>query len=381
MVGGEIVSKEIKEVQKKIETTVEERIYLASQWKLIWWKFKRHKLALISLWVIGILYFIVLFCEFLAPYDPNRMFKDYIYAPPTIFYFFDDERITRPFVYGLTSRLNLETFRREVVQDRRTKYRIRLFYRGDIYRFWGLFETNLHLFGVDEGVIFLFGTDNLGRDIFSRVLYGARISLTIGLVGIFFSLILGILFGGLAGYFGGLIDELIMRGVDTLVSIPTLPLWMCLSAVLPRDWPIVRTYFAITIILSVVGWAGLARVIRGKFLSLKDDDFVTAARLAGCNELRIIFRHLFPSSLSYIIVSITLSIPNMILGETALSFLGLGLQPPAISWGVLLQQAQDLNAMRNYPWILIPCFFVFISVLMFNFLGDGLRDAADPYAR
>lgn len=375
------MAEEITADKEKVEISIDENIYLASQWKLIWWKFRKHKLALISLWILGCLYLIVLFCEVLAPYDPNRMFRDYIYAPPTAVHFFYKGRIVKPFVYGLTSRLNLETFRREVVQDKERVYKIKLFCRGDTYKFWGLFETNIHLFGVEEGVIFLFGTDNLGRDIFSRVLYGARISLTIGLVGIFLSLLLGILFGGLAGYIGGIVDELIMRSVDTLVSIPTLPLWMCLSAVLPRDWPIVKTYFAITIILSVVGWAGLARVIRGQFLSLKNEDFIIAARLVGCSEFRVIFKHLFPSSLSYIIVSITLSIPNMILGETALSFLGLGLQPPAISWGVLLQQAQDLNAMRIYPWILIPCFFVFISVLMFNFLGDGLRDAADPYAR
>lgn len=377
-----MMEKEVTDIQEKIETSIDESIYLASQWKLIWWKFRKHKLALVSLWILGFLYLIVLFCEFLSPYDPNKMFRDYIYAPPTTIHFFDNGRIVRPFVYGLTSRLNLETFRREMIQDKERVYKVKLLCRGDTYKFWGLFETNIHLFGVeDEGVIFLFGTDNLGRDIFSRVLYGARISLTIGLVGIFLSLLLGILFGGLAGYLGGVIDEFIMRTVDTLVSIPTLPLWMCLSAVLPRDWPIVRTYFAITIILSIVGWAGLARVIRGQFLSLKNEDFVIAARLVGCSEFRVIFKHLFPSSLSYIIVSITLSIPNMILGEIALSFLGVGLQPPAISWGVLLQQAQDLNAMRIYPWILIPCFFVFISVLMFNFLGDGLRDAADPYAR
>lgn len=375
------MAEEITADKEKIEISIDEEIYLASQWKLIWWRFRKHKLALISLWILGCLYLIVLFCEVLAPYDPNRMFRDYIYAPPTVVHLFDEGRIVKPFVYGLTSRLNLETFRREVIQDKERIYKIKLFCRGDTYKFWGLFETNIHLFGVEEGVIFLFGTDNLGRDIFSRVLYGARISLTIGLVGIFLSLLLGVLFGGLAGYIGGIVDELIMRAVDTLVSIPTLPLWMCLSAVLPRDWPIVKTYFAITIILSVVGWAGLARVIRGQFLSLKNEDFIIAARLVGCSEFRVIFKHLFPSSLSYIIVSITLSIPSMILGETALSFLGLGLQPPAISWGVLLQQAQDLNAMRIYPWILIPCFFIFISVLMFNFLGDGLRDAADPYAR
>lgn len=375
------MSKEVRKIEEKIETTIEEKIYLASQWQLMWWKFKRHKLAVVALWVLGMLYFIAIFCEFLAPYDPNKFFKEYPNTPPTRIHFFDNGKIVRPFVYGISLRLNLDTFRREVVLDKGEKYPIKFFCRGDVYRFWGIFETNVHLFGVEEGVIFLFGTDNTGRDIFSRVLYGTRISLTIGLVGIFLSLILGITLGGLAGYLGGVVDEFIMRTVDILASIPTIPLWMALSAAVPREWPVVKTYFTITIILSVVGWTGLARVVRGKFLSLKDEDFIIAARITGCSQFRIIFRHLFPSFLSYIIVSVSLSIPNMILGETALSFLGLGMQPPAISWGVLLQQAQDLNAMRNYPWILIPCIFVFVSVLMFNFLGDGLRDAADPYAR
>lgn len=371
-----------EEIKKEdLEIILEEKIYLASQWQLMWWKFKRHKLAVLAIWVLGILYFIAGFCEFIAPYGPDTSFEEYIYTPPTKIYFLDNGRLVRPFVYGLNVTLNFETFTREVTLDKDKKYPIRFFCRGESYRLWGLFESNIHLFGTDEGVVFLFGTDNLGRDIFSRILYGARISLTIGLVGIGLSLILGILLGGLAGYLGGTIDEIIMRAVDFLVSIPTIPLWMCLSAALPRDWPVTKTYFAITIILSIVGWCGLARVIRGKFLSLREEDFITAARLVGCSNLRIIFRHFLPSFLSYIIVSVTLSIPSMILGETALSFLGLGLQPPAISWGILLQQAQDLNAMRNYPWILIPCIFVFVTVLMFNFLGDGLRDAADPYSR
>lgn len=371
----------MEEIEEKEEISLEEKIYLASQWQLMWWKFKKHKLAMLALWILGILYFIAAFCEFLAPYNPDTSFNEYIYIPPTRIHFIEDGKITRPFVYGFDVRMNLETFLREVVLDKKKKHPIRFFYRGEPYKLWGLFDSNLHLFGIDEGVIFLFGTDNLGRDVFSRVLYGARISLTIGLVGIALSLILGIFLGGLAGYLGGTVDEVIMRAVDFLVSIPTIPLWMCLSAALPRDWPMTKTYFAITIILSAVGWCGLARVARGRFLSLKEEDFITAARIVGCSNLRIIFRHFLPSFLSYIIVSVTLSIPNMILGETALSFLGLGLQPPAISWGILLQQAQDLNVMTNYPWVLIPCLFVFLTVLMFNFLGDGLRDAADPYSR
>ncbi len=365
----------------KEDTTLEERVYLASQWQLMWWKFKKHKLAFVSLWILGLLYVIVLFCEFLSPYTPERRFGDYVFAPPTRICFFHEGKFIGPFVYGMDSSINLTTFLREYKIDRTKICKIKFFYRGEPYKFWGFFETNIHLFGLEDGAIFLFGTDNLGRDIFSRVLYGARISLSIGLVGVFISFILGILLGGLAGYLGGITDEIIMRIIDFLVSIPTIPIWMALSAALPKNWPIVKTYFAITIILSLVGWAGLARVVRGKFLSLRDVDFIVAARLAGCNELRIIIKHLFPSFLSYTIVSITLSIPNMILGETALSFLGLGMQPPAISWGILLQQAQDLNALANYPWVLIPCLFVILSILAFNFLGDGLRDAADPYAR
>ncbi|MGQ9629325.1 MAG: ABC transporter permease [bacterium] len=360
---------------------LEEEIYTASQWRLMWWKFKKHKLAVASLWGLGILYLAAIFSDFLSPNNPNDFFREYIHTPPSRIHIFSEGRIARPFVYEVNVKLNPQTWLKEYIEDKDKKRPIRLFHRGYSYRFLGLFETNVHLLGVEGGRIFLFGADNLGRDIFARVIHGSRISLTIGLVGIAFTFVLGVLFGGLAGYFGGRVDEIIMRAIDMLVSIPTLPLWMGLSAALPRNWPIVKAYFAITIILAVVGWAGLARVVRGKFLSLKSEDFIVAARVAGCSKSRIIFQHLLPSFYSYIIVSLTLSIPGMILGETALSFLGLGMQPPAISWGVLLQQAQDLNAMVNYPWILIPCIFVLLSILMFNFCGDGLRDAADPYAR
>jgi len=359
-----------------------EEIWLASQWKLIWWKFRRHKLAIFSLCVIILLYILVLFCEFIAPYEPWRRFEDYKNAPPQIINIYSKEGgLQRPFVYGMKQEFNMETFRRTFVKDTTEKYYLHFFVRGDPYKLWGLFPGNIHLFGSEEGPVFLFGTDELGRDLFSRVVYGARISLTIGLVGVFISFLLGIILGGISGYLGGTFDEIIQRTIDFLMSIPSIPLWMALSAAVPRDWPVTRTYFTITIILSIICWCGLARVVRGKLLSLREEDFTMAARLAGASEWRIITRHLLPSFTSHLIVSITLSIPGMILGETSLSFLGLGLQPPAISWGVLLQDAQQVIAVAHYPWRLIPALFVIITVLTFNFLGDGLRDAADPYAR
>lgn len=374
--------KDFQEDEYKIEKEEIEEIWLASQWKLIWWKFKKHKLAIFSMYILALLYMLVLFCEFIAPYNPWRRFEDYKNAPPQVVRIYDrTDGLRSPFVYGLKAEMNMETFRKMFVNDATKKYRLRLFVRGDSYKLWGLFPNNLHLFGSDEGPVFLFGTDELGRDIFSRVIYGARISLTIGLVGVFLSFLIGILLGGLSGYLGGTVDEIIQRTIDFLISIPSIPLWMALSAAVPRDWPVTKTYFTITIILSVIGWCGLARVVRGKLLSLREEDFTMAARLAGASEWRIITRHLLPSFTSHLIVSITLSIPGMVLGETALSFLGLGLQPPAISWGVLLQDAQQVLAVAHYPWRLIPAVFIILTVLCFNFLGDGLRDAADPYAR
>ncbi|MGC8971353.1 MAG: ABC transporter permease [bacterium] len=360
----------------------EEKIYLASQWQLMWWKFKRHKLAMLGGWILFILYILAIFCEFFAPYSSTLRFEGYEYAPPQIIRIYDREKgIQWPFIYALKSEMDPNTFRFKVLEDRSKKYYVKFFVRGERYKLLGVFNANIHLFGIDGGPIFIFGSDKLGRDLFSRILYGARISLSIGLIGVFLSFILGLIIGGISGYLGGIVDEVIQRTIDFLISIPTIPLWMALSAALPRDWPVVKTYFGITILLSIFGWCGLARVVRGKLLALREEDFTLAARLAGASEGRIITRHLLPSFASHIIVSITLAIPSMILGETSLSFLGLGLQPPAISWGVLLQDAQKLAEIALHPWLLIPCIFVIVTVLSFNFLGDGLRDAADPYAR
>jgi len=367
--------------QEKLETTVEEKIYLASQWQLIWWRFRRHKLAIISGIILIIIYLFAIFCEFLSPYDPNKYDIRYTYAPPQKIHIFRDGKLVRPFVYGYKIELDQQTLRRIYKPDPNQVYPIYLFVKGDPYKLWGKWEKDTHFIGVKEGTVFLLGTDRMGRDMFSRILYGARISTSIGLIGVFLSFVLGLIIGGFSGYYGGIFDNFVQRVIEFIRSIPTIPLWMALSAALPPHWPPVRIYFGITIILSLIGWTGLARVVRSRFLSLREEDFVMAARLVGASEWRIIMRHMVPSFMSYIIANITLSIPGMILGETSLSFLGLGLRPPTISWGVLLQEAQNVRTVALSPWLLLPGVFVIITVLCFNFLGDGLRDAADPYAR
>ncbi|MCC9076593.1 ABC transporter permease [Litorilinea aerophila] len=362
----------------------ESTVYTASQWQLMWWRFRRHKMAMVSLGLLIFLYLVALFAEVIAPYDPNRYDANYAYAAPQRIHFFDAEGNfhLRPFVYGLKSVRDMETMRLVFEPDTSVRYPLYFFVEGEPYKLWGLFEANIHLFGVKdpEGVFFLLGADRLGRDVFSRIVYGTRISMSVGLVGILISLILGIFFGGISGYYGGFVDSLIQRIIEFLRSIPTIPLWMGLSAAVPKEWSPLKMYFAITVLLSLIGWTGLARVVRGRFLSLREEDFVLAATLAGASELRVIFRHMVPSFLSHIIASLTLSIPSVILAETALSFLGLGLRPPVISWGVLLQESQNLRAVATAPWLLTPGLAVVLAVLAFNFVGDGLRDAADPYA-
>jgi peptide/nickel transport system permease protein len=357
-----------------------ERYYMASQWRMMWWKLKRHKLAVVSGVVLLVMYASILISEILSPYNLHTRNTEFIYAPPQGIHLFHNGGFVGPFVYGYDYRLDMETLKREYTPNLEKVQRLRFFCLGDRYEFWGLIEGRFHLMCPAEGgTAFLLGTDRLGRDMLSRLLHGARISLTVGLIGITVSFILGITLGGLAGYYGGWVDNVIQRLIEVIRSFPELPLWMALSAALPVSWSPLYIYFGITIILGLIDWTGLGRAVRSKLLALREEDFCTAAVLMGASPRRVIGRHLLPSFMSHLIASATLSIPSMILGETALSFLGLGLRPPITSWGVLLTEAQNINVVALYPWLLAPVAPVIIAVLAFNFLGDGLRDAADPY--
>jgi peptide/nickel transport system permease protein len=360
--------------------TLTDSYYTASQWQLMWRKLRKHKLAIIGGSVLGFFYLFAIFAGFFSTNDIDEQYLDFINAPPQRVHLVDPgEGFVGPFVYGYASSRNPETLRKTYVEDRSVRYRVRLFARGEEYRFLGLLPTDIHLLGVDEGYLFLFGTDKLGRDMFSRNIHAARISLTIGLVGVALSFVLGCILGGISGFFGGTVDIIIQRIIEFIISIPTIPLWMGLSAALPKKWPTVYVYFGITVILSFVGWCEIARVVRGRVLASREEDYALAAKIAGATDMRIITRHMLPSILSYLIVRMTMAIPFMILGETSLSFLGLGMQAPAVSWGVLLQNAQNFRTVALHPWLLLPGAFVIITVLAFNFVGDGLRDAADPY--
>jgi peptide/nickel transport system permease protein len=364
---------------------VEAKVYVATQWQLMWWRFRKHRLALAASVVVILIYMVALLCEFIAPFSPETFNGKYLYAPPQKLRLVDrteDGIRIHPYVYEYEVERDPESYRLTFETDYETKIPIGFFVKGAPYKLWGEFEADLHLVAPLEPdqLMFLLGSDRMGRDVFSRVVYGTRISMSIGLVGVFISLILGIVLGGISGYYGGVVDTVIQRVVEFARSIPTVPLWLGLAAALPLEWSSTQVYFAITVILSLIGWTGLARVVRGRFLSLREEDFVMAAKFDGSSEMRIILRHMVPSFLSHIIASVTMAIPGMILSETALSFLGLGIRPPAISWGVLLQEAQNVNSIATAPWLLLPGLAVIITVLALNFLGDGLRDAADPYA-
>lgn len=361
-------------------SAAEERYYIASQQQLIWRRFKRHRLALISGLILIGMYFLAFTYEFWTPYRAVTQHQGFVNTPPTLIRFFDSEgNFVGPFVYGLNYELNLDTFERIYTEDTDAIHRIRVFTRGEPYRFWGRFDMDLHFFDAGEGKVFLLGADALGRDVFSRILAASRISLTIGLVGVLLSFFLGATLGGVSGYYGGVVDIVIMRITEILSAIPQIPLWIALAAIVPIDWPVTRTYFAITLILSTMTWTGLARAVRAKLLEMREQDYIMAAKIAGASDIRIIFDHLLPGYISFLIVNITIAIPGMILGETALSFLGLGIRPPAVSWGTLLEGAQNISNIALYPWLLTPALFVIVTVLLFNFVGDGLRDAADPF--
>lgn len=353
---------------------------MASARRLMWLNFKRHRLALFSGIFLVAIYAMILICEFLAPYSLHTRKTDFIYAPPQAVHIFRDGALVAPYTYGRVATLNMDTLERVYAEDKSDVQTLRFFCRGDGYEFWGLFEADLHLVCPAEGgELFLLGTDRLGRDVLSRTIYGARISLTIGILGVMMSFVLGIVIGGLAGYRGGVFDLVVQRVIEVLQSIPSIPLWMALAAIIPVTWSPILVYVGITLILGLLDWTGLARAVRSKLLSLREEDYVLAAQLMGAGGGRIIRRHLVPGFMSHLIASATLTIPGMILGETALSFLGIGLRAPITSWGILLTEARSVNIIALYPWLMFPVVPVILVILAFNFLGDGLRDAADPY--
>ena len=365
------------------ETVKDEAFDVAPNWKLVWWRFKKHRLALVSAFVLLGIILIALFPDFFSIQDPNKSSARESFMPPQGISFFHDGSF-QVHVKPLKGKRNKTTLKMEWGVDEKRILPLRFFTSGYEYKVFGLFKTDLHLFGIEKpsarNSFHLLGTDRLGRDQWSRLMHGTRVSLSIGLIAVGLSIFLGILLGGISGYYGGWPDLVIQRLIEILQSLPPIPIWMALTAALPRDWTVEQTYFAITLILSLLGWTTLGREVRGRFLSLREEDFVMAAKLSGCSQSRIIFRHMLPTFTSHIIATSTLAIPVMIINETFLSFLGLGLRPPAISWGVLLQEAQNLQSIALAPWLLLPGLAVIFTVLALNILGDGLRDAADPYS-
>ncbi len=367
-----------------VSTSDDEKLkyFTASQWQLVWWRFRRNRLGLLGAGILAIYIIVLIFAEFLAPYGGLTLDVDYILGPPQVVQFWDENGFSlRPFVHGVTTERDPVTLAMLLTIDTSQRRYLRFFVQAEEYKYWNgnLIVTDLHLFGVDEGTIHLFGTDRMGRDIFSRVMYATRTSLTLGVTGVFIAFAMGLIMGGVSGYLGGRVDFFTQRLIELIRSVPDIPLFMGLAAALPREWPPEQVYLMITLILGFLGWTTLARRIRGKLLSLRNEDYVIAAQLSGASTARIIGRHMLPSFTSYIIVDIVVSFPYMILAETALSFVGLGLRPPVISWGVLLQGGQNIQAIEMAPWLFFPVIFVVFAVLGFTFLGDGLRDAADPY--
>lgn len=362
----------------------EERIYVAPNWKLVWWRFRKHRLALISSILLIPVGLIFLFPEFFSTQDPQQTDARLSFIPPQIVRPLDGWRF-RPYVYVIKGKRNPTTLRMEWHLDKTAKVPVRFFVRGHSYKLLGIYKTNIHLLGARSGenqsAIYLLGTDRLGRDMWSRLMYGTKVSLSVGLLGVVLSLFLGVLLGGISGYFGGVPDLVIQRFIEILRSLPAIPMWLALTAALPREWSPLQVYFVIVTLLSTVGWTTLGREVRGRFLALREEDFVMAAKLSGAGQMRVIFRHMLPAFSSHIIATSTLAVPLMVISETALSFLGVGLRPPVISWGVLLQEAQNLQTVALASWLLIPGIAVVFTVLTFNFIGDGLRDAADPYSR
>lgn len=362
----------------------QERYYTASQWGLMWRKLKKHKLAMISAFILFVFYATALFADFIAPQGLEDYSAVYSNAPPTKIHMFHNGEFKGPFIYSMD--LTYDKFQNKIFKENKeTIYPVAFFVKGTPYKLFGLIESDIHLFGIQEPegkeapVLMLFGADQLGRDLFSRILIGSKVSMTVPLLGAIISFVLAIVIGGISGFYGGLADTVIQRLIEVISSFPTLPLWMALSAAIPPGISVTRVFVFITIIMSALSWPGLARIVRSKFLALKNEDYVIAAKVGGVGDGTIILKHLVPGFMSYLIVSLTLSIPAMILGETSMSFLGLGMRAPATSWGVLLQECQSISNIANCPWKLIPVIFVIMAVLAFNFLGDGLRDASDPY--